>query len=246
MELDLHYVDPRLVSLYDQDNPRGIDYDFFLELAEVNNARRVLDFGCGTGLLAREFAAKGYEVIGVDPAVAMLAYARKQPGAEQIRWIEGDASRLEAFGADLAYMTGNVAQVFQDDAAWIEALAGLNLALRPGGSLAFESRNPAARAWEAWGPEATYQRFMSPYGEMECWLEVTDVTEKTVSFTGHNIFLATGERLVVNSTLRFRTLAEIQASLRQCGFIVQSCYGNWNKEPFGIDSPLILVVCVKA
>jgi hypothetical protein len=30
MKLDLHYVDTRLVELYDRDNPRGVDTDFYL------------------------------------------------------------------------------------------------------------------------------------------------------------------------------------------------------------------------
>ncbi len=47
MKLDRHYVDPRLVELYDHDNPRGADTDFYLRLAAVLDARRILDLGCG-------------------------------------------------------------------------------------------------------------------------------------------------------------------------------------------------------
>src|SRR5215831_18291735 len=95
MKLDLHYVDPRLVELYDHDNPRETDTDFYLRLAAELGARRIVDLGCGTGLLTRELATvDGREVIGVDPAPAMLAVARRQPGAGRVRWIEGDASAL--------------------------------------------------------------------------------------------------------------------------------------------------------
>src|SRR6476646_3693079 len=31
MKLDLHYVDPRLVELYDRANPRGADTDFYIQ-----------------------------------------------------------------------------------------------------------------------------------------------------------------------------------------------------------------------
>src|SRR6185312_4638644 len=95
MNLDRHYVDPRLVELYDHDNPRGADTDFYLRLAVTLDARHILDLGCGTGLLTREFAdVEGRFVMGVDPAPAMLAVARRQPGADRVHWVEGDASAL--------------------------------------------------------------------------------------------------------------------------------------------------------
>src|SRR5690242_1485933 len=142
VKLDRHYTDPRLVELYDGDNPRGADTDFYVRLAEELGARRILDLGCGTGILTRELAVDGREVIGVDPAPAMLAYARRQPGAERVRWIEGDSSALGTPEADLVIMTGNVAQIFLDDAEWAATLRDIAAALRPGGHLAFESRNP--------------------------------------------------------------------------------------------------------
>jgi hypothetical protein len=47
MKLDLHYVDPRLVELYDHENPRGADTDFYLRLAADLDARRILAWGAG-------------------------------------------------------------------------------------------------------------------------------------------------------------------------------------------------------
>ncbi len=61
MKLDLHYTDPRLVALYERDNSRGADTDFYLQLATDIEAHKVLDLGCGTGLLTRALAAQGHE-----------------------------------------------------------------------------------------------------------------------------------------------------------------------------------------
>ncbi len=44
-------------------------------------------------------------------------------------------------------MTGHVAQVFLSDEAWTATLTAIYDALRPGGRLAFETRNPGDRAW---------------------------------------------------------------------------------------------------
>ncbi|HEY1390000.1 MAG TPA: class I SAM-dependent methyltransferase [Ktedonobacterales bacterium] len=241
MKLDGHYVDPRLVELYDHDNPRGADTDFYLRLAASLDARRILDLGCGTGLLTRELAAiEGRVVTGVDPAPAMLAVARRQPGAERVTWIEGDASALGAPAADMVVMTGNVAQVFLDDAEWTATLRAIHAALRPGGHLAFESRNPNARAWEYWTRDATYERIDSPFGPMECWLELVRVGNDRVRFEGYNIFTATGEVVVAGSELRFRSQAEITDSLLHAGFTVEQVYGDWDGDPMTSASRMMI------
>jgi SAM-dependent methyltransferase len=148
MKLDQHYVDPRLVELYDSENPRGIDTEFYIKLAEDLKPKVIIDLGCGTGLLARELASAERQVIGVDPSPAMLAYARRQPGANKVQWLEGDSSALGNRDADLVVMTGNVAQIFLEDSEWDTTLRDIHSALKVGGHLAFESRNPDDKAWE--------------------------------------------------------------------------------------------------
>lgn len=241
--LDLHYVDPRLVALYDSDNPGTQDTDFYSGLADELNARSILDLGCGTGVLTRQLAATaGRQVMGVDPAPAMLAYARRQPGAQKVRWTEGDSGVLGTPEADLAVMTGNVAQVFLDDLEWADTLRHLRAALRPGGHLAFESRRPEARAWEGWNREATYERSDSIHGPMETWLDVVDVQPGQVRFVGHNVFLQTGETMQVESELRFRSQQEIIESLESAGFSVTEVYGDWHRGPVTSESRVMVFV----
>ncbi|HEU5100231.1 MAG TPA: class I SAM-dependent methyltransferase [Roseiflexaceae bacterium] len=242
MKLDLHYVDRRLVELYDIDNPRGADTDFYIRLAAELGARTIVDLGCGTGLLTRELAVDDRRVIGVDPAPAMLAYARRQPGAERVQWIDGDAGALGTPAADLLIMTGNVAQVFLDDAEWAATLRAIHAALRPGGHLAFESRNPDDRAWERWNREATYTRGESPHGPMETWLELVGMGNGRVRFEGHNVFNGTGEVLVVGSELRFRSQAELTASLIDSGFSLEHVYGDWARGPITSASRVMVFV----
>jgi SAM-dependent methyltransferase len=228
MKLGLEYIDPRLVELYDAANPRGPDTEFFLRLADGLQAQVVIDLGCGTGLLTRELARDERRVIGVDPSPAMLAVARRAPGAERVQWIEGDSSVLEAWGADLAVMTGNVAQVFLDEEVWLATLRDIHQALRSDGVLAFESRNPTARGWEQWNRTLTFTRTDTPSGPLEEWLDVVEVSDGRVHFQAHNAFLATGEVLVIDSVLRFRSHDEISSSLAASGFAVEQVYGDWH------------------
>src|SRR5204863_8680365 len=151
-------------------------------------------------------------------------YAGRQPGAEQVQWVEGDSGALGTPAADLVFMTGNVAQVFLDDTAWAATLRAIHAALRTGGHLAFESRNPDDRAWERWNRAATYERLDSPHGPMECWLELVSVGDGRVRFAGHNVFTATGEVVVATSELRFRSLGELTDSLTNAGFTIDHVY----------------------
>ena len=245
-KLDLHYTDPRLVAMYDIENPHGPDFDFFLALADQLQAQRILDLGCGTGLLTRQLAVANRKVTGIDPSTAMLAYARRQPGAERVRWIEGDSSALGTLAADLVLMTSNVAQVFLADDEWATTLRHIHAALRPGGHLAFESRNPADRGWENWNPETTFARLETPHGPVETWLEVVGEENGRVHFIGHNLFKNTGEELVVTSTLRYRSHAEISASLHEAGFAIKQVYGNWQQEPFATTSRMMIFVAQRS
>jgi len=242
IRLDEHYVDPRLVELYDIENSWGADTNFYLSLAAELDAHRILDLGCGTGLLTRALATPGRQVVGVDPASAMLAFARRQPDAKRVQWVEGDARVLGTPDADLLVMTGNVAQVFLDDAEWLATLAAIHAALRSGGYLAFESRNPEDRAWERWNRAATYEHFDSPNGPMESWLDLVRVGDGRVSFEGHNIFLSSGEVVVAKSELRFRSLEELTDTLTDAGFTVEHVYGDWKKGPLLSTSRVMIFV----
>src|SRR4051812_17979714 len=52
---------------------------------------RLLDLGCGTGRLCRQFAAKGFECVGVDLSEEMLAHAPAIPG---VTWMNANIVEL--------------------------------------------------------------------------------------------------------------------------------------------------------
>jgi SAM-dependent methyltransferase len=236
------YTDPRLVDLYDLENTSRSDIGFYLRLADDLGARRVIDLGCGTGVLTRALAAKDREVTGIDPAAAMLAYARSKTGADQVHWIEGDSSALGTANADLVLMTGNVSQVFLDDNTLETTLRDIHLALQPGGYLAFESRNPADKPWLRWHREATRQQLDSLHGPVETWLEVEAVSDERVQLLGYNHFLTTGETVIARETLRFRSAEEWTTSLVNAGLTVERTYGDWDSRPLRATSPIMVFI----
>lgn len=213
---DPHFANPRLARLYDAFDAERSDLDHYVALVEQLGGRRVLDIGCGTGVLALMLADRGMEVIGVDPAVASLDVARAKPGSDRVTWVEADAAHLPVTeDIDVAMMTGNVAQVFLEDEEWAAVLRRAAAVLRTGGHLVFEARDPARRAWEEWMPEATGQRIEDEVeGEVEAWQQVTEVDLPFVRFESRFRF-ADGTQACSPSTLRFRSREEIAQALAE-------------------------------
>jgi SAM-dependent methyltransferase len=215
------FDDPRLAQLYDPGDPDRSDLAVYDAVVDELGARSVLDVGCGTGTFATLLAARGIDVVGVDPARASLDVARAKPGADRARWIHGDATTLPPLQVDLATMTGNVAQVFVTDDEWRATLAGVRAALRPDGHLVFETRVPGRRAWEAWVPEATRSRVaLEGVGVVDAWCELVAVAEPLVTFRWTYVFEADGAVLTSESTLRFRERDEVERSLVETGYEV--------------------------
>ena len=211
---DVYFEVPRLAEIYDSLHPDRSDLDVYAALVDELGARTVLDVGCGTGTFACLLADRGVEVIGIDPAAASLDVARLKPGADQVRWLLGDATTLPPLQVDVAIMTGNVAQVFVTDEDWVETLSSIRSTLRPDGWLVFESRDPRAQAWLEWNRTDSYFRAVIPsVGAVEAWVDVIDLQPDIVSFRSTFIFEGDGAVMTSESTLRFRSRDEITDSL---------------------------------
>ncbi|MGW3494393.1 class I SAM-dependent methyltransferase [Streptomyces sp. NPDC001020] len=212
----------RLAAIYDPLDPDRGDLDAYLRMTDEFGARQVLDIGCGTGVFALLLADRGIEVVGVDPAGASIDVARGKPGSERVRWICGDVTALPPLRVDLATMTANVAQAIVDPRMWRQTLRGAFEALRPGGHLVFETRNPARRAWEEWNREASHSVTEIPgVGAVESWVEVIEVRGPLVTFRWTYVFAADGQVLTSDSTLRFRQRDEVHDELTTQGYVVE-------------------------
>ncbi|MHB8614055.1 MAG: class I SAM-dependent methyltransferase [Candidatus Dormibacteraceae bacterium] len=217
---------PRLAAIYDALDPDRSDLDVYVAIAGELGAHRVLDVGCGTGTFALLLADRGLEVTGLDPAGASLDVARTKTNGERVRWIRGDVKALPEMQVDLATMTGNVAQAIVDPSDWDRTLRGVHNALRPGGYLVFETRDPAKRAWHEWNRAATHKvTEIQGVGAVESWEQVIDVSGPLVTFRWTGIFALDGQVFTSDSTLRFRKRDEVEATLVSHGYAVKEVRG---------------------
>lgn len=236
------YADARLAALYDRLHPLPrATLDFYLPL--IMGARSVLDVGCGTGALlaaARDAGHSG-RLCGLDPAAAMLAQARRRA---DIEWICGEAGVLgRAHEFDLAMMTGHAFQVLIEDAQLRATLAAVHAALKAGGRFAFETRNPAARAWEQWTPERVLQADDGQGNAVRVtWQIEAPFDGRTVSFAESYTSTGWGSPLVSHSVLRFLDADGVARFLTEAGFVIEEQFGDFDRRPLTRESPEILTI----
>ncbi|GAA1149288.1 class I SAM-dependent methyltransferase [Nesterenkonia lutea] len=246
--------DPELVAIYDVENSGGWDHEFYLELLEELGAGRVADIGCGTGVLAVLLPQQGVEVVGVDPSAAMIDVARTrstEAGVQgRVSWIHGYADQLAPNVADAVIMEGHVAQYFLTRTEWDAVLAQAWATLKPGGHLAFESRNPASLELDAWDAESTRETQPHPDGgEFTSWMEIAGIRSDAadgdlITARAHNLLPGSRE-LIAEETLRYRPLAVLRESLARAGFRIVDIWGDWDREELSEDSPEMIFLAQK-
>lgn len=241
MTRDAQYTQARLVALYDRMNGADHDHAFYARcLGPV--PQRVLDLGCGTGLLARRLRQLGHQVTGADPAEGMIAFARLQPGAEAITWHHGTIEVLpDEARFDAVIMTGHAFQCLTTAEAVAATLVAVRRRLAPGGRFMFESRNPHVREWDNWTPEDANTVTDETGALVRVFTSIlAEEPGPRVTFRNHFVF-ADGEQRS-DSTLLFLTSEEILRHLRAAGFTTFETYGDWAGNAMTEASSEIIVI----
>jgi cyclopropane fatty-acyl-phospholipid synthase-like methyltransferase len=224
---DLHYEHPDLAALYDIDCGWSADRDFYLSLAG-KPPQRLLDLGCGTGLICDAYAAIGHEVTGVDPATAMLEIARQKPHGGEVDWVLSTAQDFRSPKRfDLVIMTGHAFQVLLEDKNIAATFDMVRAHLDPSGRFVFESRNPAIDWFAMWNSS----RETKNRGRLVTYT-LRSLHRDGNRLTFEQRYDFAGQSLISRSELLFLSRKEIEDRLGATGLRVESVFGDWNGEPF--------------
>lgn len=185
---------------YTQNTVAEVD---FIEQAIANDrTKTILDVGCGNGRHSLELARRGYDALGVDLSLLMLAQGRKVAETENldVRFLQGDARNLPLVDQfDVAIMLCEGAfSLMEDDEMDFLILKNIARALKPGGQLIMTAPNAA---------------FMLAQLANDAF----DLTTLRESFTLDKVN-ADGSQRTLACTQRYYTCPELRWLLRQAGF----------------------------
>ncbi len=168
-------------------NPLRLDY---VDGRAPLKGRRVLDIGCGGGLLAEGMASRGAKVTGIDLSEGALKVAKlhlKESGRQvEYRLVSAEALAAELPAAFDLVTCMEMLEHVPDPASIIRACASL---VRPGGQVIFSTlnRNPKSFALAILGgeyllrliPPGTheYAKFIRP-SELEAWARAASLTHR--------------------------------------------------------------------
>jgi 2-polyprenyl-3-methyl-5-hydroxy-6-metoxy-1,4-benzoquinol methylase len=228
---DNHYENPRLAEIYDLDSPWSVDRDFYLSLANKPR-QRILDLGCGTGLLCNAYAAMDHDVTGVDPSSAMLDVARRKACGNEIEWVQSSAQMYRSDKLfDLIITTGHAFQVLLTDADIKATFAVMRKHLKPSGFVVFETRNPVI-GWESkWNYDMVLETRGGHVHESRRFLSIEN---ERMKFQLRYQF--PDEILVSESQLRFLSRKSIEERLIASELRADKVFGDWNGTPFDEQS----------
>jgi SAM-dependent methyltransferase len=139
--------------------------DWVLDEAGARAGDPAADLGCGTGIFTRRLAARGLQVVALDPNEDMLTRARSTGGAGAIEYRQGNAETTGLADGSVALVT--VAQAIH----WFDldaALGEIHRILRPDGHAAalwnIRGHGPFMDAYNA-----LLRRFSSEYEILDSW-----------------------------------------------------------------------------
>jgi SAM-dependent methyltransferase len=219
------------------------EVDFIEESLGLAKGAVVLDLACGTGRHAIEMTSRGYQVVGFDLSLAMLARAadEAQERDQKLNFVQGDMREMtfeETFDGVYAW---NTSFGFFEEEKNAVVISNLRRALKVGGLLLLDianrdylARQSPSLAWfEGDGCVCMDEMHID-------WITSRMRVKRTM-------MLDDGRTKEIDYSIRVYSLHELGRVLHDNGFRVSEVSGRVATPGvfFGADSPRILVVAEK-
>jgi len=221
----------RLAGVYDEivvDPCHGALASFLHELwsADARGVHDVLDVCCGTGLLAAELAALGYQVDGLDGSEAMLARDRRRLSSE-VRLVRSTLPTLGVTGEYDAAVCTLDGLNYLTPAELRSTFAALALCIRPAGWLVFDVHTDAMMAFTASRPivhgEKGEHRFAIS-SVVNAGMRTCDTRIEIVPLDGGGAFSEQHRQ-------HFHRAADLRSWLVDAGFDVTAVRDGYSERP---------------
>jgi len=129
-----------LANIYHEMYQHVFDYDkefsFYDSILRKNNCRKILEVGCGSGMLARRFMKNGYDYLGLDLYNEMLDIARREvKSAKFIQSDMRDISFNQQF--DSILITGRSLAYIIENQGIVDTFTGIHKSLKDNGLFVF-------------------------------------------------------------------------------------------------------------
>ena len=119
-------------------DPEYVEQIIPLAVEELAGRHKVLDLGCGDGQIARALAARGSDVLGVDPTQLHIDVAIERGGGP--RYVLGGATKIPA--DDNSFDAVVACLVFEHIDQMDEAMTEVARVLKPNGQFSFFLNHP--------------------------------------------------------------------------------------------------------
>jgi SAM-dependent methyltransferase len=242
-------MDPyeNIVDLYDLEHDAfDDDASFFVSLIQQSP---VLEIGCGTGRIAERLARAGLEVTGIDTSEAMLAAARTRLAGLANASVHHMA--VESLSLPQTFKSAiwplNVLWHLTDLSAQIGAMKRVRACMVPKGLLVIDLSNPLTISNHQAG-DSVQLRFHCGEGaaQVQGFSSTADQPSEqvlTLSLWYDRIAEdGTVRRTTSSLPLRYTYRYELELILIATGFRLEQTYGSYDLDPYGADSPGLLVV----
>ncbi len=250
------YNSAELAELYDAVYADRDDHAFWSAVAPDEGA--ILELACGTGRVLLPLARAGHEIVGLDLSAQMLARCRAGLAGEpaevrtRVRLVQAD---MTSFSLDRRFaLITSPFRGFQHVTSverQLACLARCHAHLRPGGRLVLDLFNPdPALLYEHGGSDGEETAETLPWTDgrtIRWWGHVTEYQrvrqvnqcEMTYEITEPD---GSTRRLAERFPMRYLFRHEVEHLLARSGFAVEALYGDYDRSPFGDDSPELIVV----
>ncbi len=130
----------KMANIYHEMYQHVFDYDkeysFYDSILKKNNCKKILEVGCGSGMLARRFLRNGYDYLGLDLFSEMLDIARNEVKADT--FVQCDMRNLtfnQQF--DSVLITGRSIAYIIENKGIIDTFTGIHKSLKDKGLFVF-------------------------------------------------------------------------------------------------------------